>query len=307
MAPITLDTKTILLLQDIPGITPVIREYYESWSIRVFFREEFCPHNYLSPNRRDYYKVMLMTAGTGVFTMGKKTYYIEAPVLMFVPPTEIISWNSLSAHNVGYYCVFRKSFADENPNLKMVMDKHRLFTDSEKYIVRLNGAECDQLVTLFSQMKDAEEGGGPVAEDALQAYLQLVMIAGIKIGNYPKPDLISEEFHHIHEFFQLLEKEAANVNYTNPIRIRTAKEFADHLKLSPNHLNALLKKHTGQPVSMHIKNRLLDESKALLLQTDWTLQDIGYAIGFSDQPNFSAFFKKLTGMTPADFRKQSNR
>lgn len=77
--------------------------------------------------------------------------------------------------------------------------------------------------------------------------------------------------------------------------IRTAKEFAYDLSVHPNYLNALLKKHTGQNAGTHIRNRLLDEAKALLIQTDWTLQDISCSIGFAEQPNFNIFFKKNTG------------
>jgi len=156
------------------------------------------------------------------------------------------------------------------------------------------------------RMHEEESIGGDMTDDSLQAYIQLIMIAAAKIANYPKPDAVTDEFRHIHDFFRLLEKETSHINYTNPIRIRTAKEFADNLSVHPNHLNLLLKKHTGQNVSAHIKHRLLEESKILLIQTDWTLQDIGYAIGFADQPNFSQFFKKNVGITPAEFRRSYN-
>jgi AraC-like DNA-binding protein len=117
-------------------------------------------------------------------------------------------------------------------------------------------------------------------------------LKSLKIGNFPKPDNVSDEYKFVHQFFQLLEQETTGINYTTPIRIKTAKEFAANLSVHPNHLNALLKKHTGQNISTHIKNRLLEEAKVLLLQTDWNLQDIGYSIGFADQPNFNLFFKK---------------
>ncbi|XBA03203.1 helix-turn-helix domain-containing protein [Fibrella sp. ES10-3-2-2] len=39
------------------------------------------------------------------------------------------------------------------------------------------------------------------------------------------------------------------------------------------------------------------------MQTDWTLQEIRRIIGFADQPNFSQFFKKYVGVTPAEFRR----
>ncbi|WP_018618954.1 helix-turn-helix domain-containing protein [Spirosoma luteum] len=60
---------------------------------------------------------------------------------------------------------------------------------------------------------------------------------------------------------------------------------------------------TEQPISTVIKNRLLEESKALLLQTARTLQEISQLIGFADQPDFSQFFKKYVGITPNEFRR----
>ncbi|MGX5854768.1 SDR family NAD(P)-dependent oxidoreductase [Dyadobacter jiangsuensis] len=100
-----------------------------------------------------------------------------------------------------------------------------------------------------------------------------------------------------------VEEATAHINITTPIRIKTAKEFAENLSIHPNHLNALLKKHTGQNVSTHIRNRLLEETKVLLVQTEWPLQDISYSVGFAEQPNFNLFFKKNTGLTPAEFRR----
>ena len=145
--------------------------------------------------------------------------------------------------------------------------------------------------------------GGAVEEDMLQIYLQLLMVTSSKHATFLQPDIVSDEFRHIHEFFQLLENEVSGITYTSPIQAKTAQEFADKLYIHPNHLNALLKKHTGKNVSTHIKNKLLEESKILLVQTDWSIQQIGFSIGFADQPNFSYFFKKNAGITPAEFRK----
>jgi AraC-like DNA-binding protein len=96
------------------------------------------------------------------------------------------------------------------------------------------------------------------------------------------------------------------ISFTSPIRIRTAKEFANSLNIHPNYLNVLLKKQTGKNVSSHIRSRLLEEAKILLLHTNWNLQDIASSMGFSEQSNFHLFFKKNTGFTPAAFRRSFN-
>lgn len=301
--PITLDYKIIDTLRDLPDMIPVFREFYEDWTIKVFNREHHECRNYLSPNRREFYKILMLTKGKGIFTTGLNTYNIEEPTILFIHPNDIISWRNLAEESGGYYVLFKKDFVDQHPQLKATIDKLQLFSDKSKGVVQLPEKILPILNNYFENMQSEELSKSEYSEDAIQAYMQLLMVETIKVAQFPKPDTITGDYTHIHEFFNLLEKETSNINYENPIRIRTAKEFASNLTMHPNYLNALLKKHTGQNVSTHIKNRILEESKVLLLQTNWSLQNISFSVGFADQPNFNLFFKKNTGFTPSEFRK----
>ena len=300
----TLDSKEINTLRDLPDMIPVFREFFEDWTIRVFNREQHECRNYLSPNRREFYKALLITKGTGVFTMGLNTYYIEEPTLLFIHPNDIISWKNLSEESGGFYVLFKKSFISKHLQLKAIIDKYGLFSDKSKSVIRLTENEVPRISQYFEKMQEEEQDEtSQFREDSMQAFLQLLMVESMKVARFPKPDEVTEDYSNIHQFFDLLEKETSGINYANPIRIKTAKEFANDLQMHPNYLNAVLKKHTGQNASTHIRNRILDEAKALLVQTDWSLQDISYSVGFAEQPNFSQFFKKNTGYTPAEFRR----
>jgi AraC-like DNA-binding protein len=290
-------------LQDFPSRMPVTRDYFQNWNIRVVNSKEIVCDNYISPNRRDFYKILFINEGEGMFSLGMKNYHIKNSTILFLHPNEIISWRTISPSLVGHYCLFKKRYIDTYPSLKFAMDKHQLFSDTARSVIRLNPFSVSAIDALFEQMHEQYAAGGAMAEEAIQVYLQLVILESTKSADFPTPISVSDEYKHIHQFFQLLETEASRINQGNPIRIKTAKEFADHLYLHPNYLNILLKTHTGQNISTHIKNRLLEESKALLLQTDWTLHEIGTSIGFADQPNFTQFFKKNLGVTPSEFRK----
>ncbi len=300
----TLDSKEINTLRDLPDMIPVFREFFEDWAIRVFNREQHECRNYLSPNRREFYKALLITKGTGVFTMGLNTYYIDEPTLLFIHPNDIISWKNLSEESGGFYVLFKKSFISKHLQLKAIIDKYGLFSDKSKSVIRLTESEVPRISQYFEKMQEEEQDEtSEFREDSMQAFLQLLMVESMKVARFPKPDEVTEDYSNIHQFFDLLERETSGINYANPIRIKTAKEFANDLQMHPNYLNAVLKKHTGQNASTHIRNRILDEAKALLVQTDWSLQDISYSVGFAEQPNFSQFFKKNTGFTPAEFRR----
>lgn len=304
MAFKTPENKTIALLHDMKDLLAFEWGGPKEWSFQVLRRSPDACRSYISPNRREFYKVLYMTKGVSVLSIGLKSYYVDKPTIFFIHPNEILTFKKMDWESDGYICFFKKRIADNNQSLKIILDKYALFSDTEKSAIVLSESDVTEMDQIFEKMLGiGVNNGGVVEEDMLQIYLQLLMVTASKNATYPEPDTISDEFKHINEFFQLLETEVSNINYTSPMKAKTAQEFADKMLLHPNHLNALLKKHTGKNVSTHIKTKILEESKILLAQTDWSVQQIGYAVGFADQPNFSQFFKKNAGTTPAEFRK----
>lgn len=300
-----LDLKEIDLLRDFPELTPIYREAHDSKLIKVFNREIEDCRNYLSANRRNFYKILMITGGDGIFTLGHNRYTINKPTIIFIHPNDIISWQKTSGESAGYYLLFKKDFVHQHPMLKATIERLTLFNDKTKSVICIEENDLAGFIRIWESMY--KEQGNQLGNEAILAYIQLLMIDSARMSKFPIAESTGEEYDHIHRFFELLEKEVSNINYTNPIRLRTALEFADSLQLHPNYLNRILKKRTGQNVSAHIKGRLLDECKAFLLHTTWTLDEISYAVGFSDQPNFNFFFKKNTGITPSAFRKKGSQ
>jgi AraC family transcriptional activator of pobA len=74
------------------------------------------------------------------------------------------------------------------------------------------------------------------------------------------------------------------------------------LSVHVNHLNKVLKDVTGHTTTEIISNRVVQEAKLLLKQTNWNIAEISYMLGYDDLSHFSNFFKKQTSFTPAAFR-----
>lgn len=87
--------------------------------------------------------------------------------------------------------------------------------------------------------------------------------------------------------------------------MHSVKEYADHLNVSPNHLNKCLKLITDKSPSVWIQEALVREAKVLLFQTDLTIQEISTELGFEDSSYFSRFFKKNEDMTPKEYREST--
>ena len=90
----------------------------------------------------------------------------------------------------------------------------------------------------------------------------------------------------------------------NPKRIGTPSVawFADQLHLSPNYFGDLIKKETGKTAIFHIQRKTMDTAKDLLVQTDKTVSEIAYSLGYQYPQYLSRAFKKLVGCTPNEYR-----
>ncbi len=103
------------------------------------------------------------------------------------------------------------------------------------------------------------------------------------------------DFGKCNRFFVLLER-----NYLNE---RKCEFYAKELNVCPDHLNVILKKKTGKSAKVHLDERLANECKNLLKETELSVETIAQKMGFSSAVVFSKFFKRIVGVTPSKFRK----
>jgi AraC family transcriptional regulator, transcriptional activator of pobA len=81
-------------------------------------------------------------------------------------------------------------------------------------------------------------------------------------------------------------------------------QYAGELHISVAYLYDTIRGVTGTSVSTLIQERAVLEAKRLLYFTDLNVKEIGYEIGYDDPVYFGKLFKKITGLTPLQFRQQ---
>lgn len=87
----------------------------------------------------------------------------------------------------------------------------------------------------------------------------------------------------------------------------TLSEMAQAVNLSAEHLRRLFKSEIGMtPIQYQKKLRLL-EARRLLESTFLNVQEIMVRVGLSDDSHFVRDFKKLYGLTPAQYRARHRR
>lgn len=88
---------------------------------------------------------------------------------------------------------------------------------------------------------------------------------------------------------------------------RFVKNIAAKCHVSPNYLNELVKEHTKKSVKQWINQRVVLESKRLLKFTNTSVYEISIQLGFLDSANFCRFFRKQTGLSPLQWKKQDTQ
>lgn len=87
----------------------------------------------------------------------------------------------------------------------------------------------------------------------------------------------------------------------------TVQELADFAGLNRSYLIAVFKKYTGIGPGAYVTKLRIDEARRLLTVSNNSLGSIAAALGFSSQSHFQNVFKKETGDTPLDYRKNHNQ
>ena len=87
--------------------------------------------------------------------------------------------------------------------------------------------------------------------------------------------------------------------------IPTVKYFADKICLSPNYFGDYIKKSTGRTAQDCIQQKLINLAKDRIVDTNLTISEIAYELGFQYPQHFSRVFKSNVGMTPNTYRTKN--
>ncbi|OMP75777.1 AraC family transcriptional regulator [[Flexibacter] sp. ATCC 35208] len=262
--------------------------------------------DYISPNRRQFYKIFHITAGTGILTVGLHQYLMTPGDISFLHPDEIMSWQTTSVETEGHFCLIHPDYFEGASHLVQLFRNYPYFRPA-KAVVQLLPAQSEKTDQYFKAILEEEEGNNDDKQQAIFLHLQLILLEAQRAGKNLADEAVPDSYRYIHGFLSLLEATFQVQHPDDVVKMKTATEFAEQLHVHPNYLNTLVKNQTGKTVREHIQERLLYEAKVLLKQTDWDIRAISYVLGFSEQAAFTALFNKKEQLSPSKFRENLKR
>jgi AraC family transcriptional regulator, transcriptional activator of pobA len=264
-----------------------------SFKLHTFHQDKKQQANY--PHRHSFFQVLYVTAGQGFHIVDFEALPISPPVLFFVSPGQVHSWQ-LESPLQGYGLLFGPDFLVFDAVDSVGFDKLALFHSLAHTPLHLdpeNAASLRATIELLAQEYAVREFNHA---SVVSAYLHILLSKIQRLYARIEPDIsINTSAELVRRFKQLVS--------SHYLGERSIQFYADQLGVSTAHLAKRVKAVTGCTIGQVIRQEVTMEAKRLLINTNLTVEQISYQLGFNDPPYFGRFFKREASCTPGEFRQ----
>ena len=98
-------------------------------------------------------------------------------------------------------------------------------------------------------------------------------------------------------------KQLVNLLRENYRTERSVEFYANEMNLTPKHLSRVVRTYSGKSVHQWIDDFVVLEIKNLLKYSDMSIQQISYELNFPNPSFMGQYFKRITGKTPGEYRR----
>ncbi|MFJ5761546.1 response regulator [Neobacillus sp. NPDC093182] len=92
-------------------------------------------------------------------------------------------------------------------------------------------------------------------------------------------------------------------HYAEPL---TLTDVAKHFHFNPSYLSSYFSTHNSEGFIEYINRIRIEEASKLLVEGRATISEISGMVGYSDHSYFCKVFKKITGLSPSQYRRKQN-
>jgi AraC-like DNA-binding protein len=257
--------------------------------------------------KTDFYSVMFKNYCRNHIRYGRKTLDFQDGSLVCIAPNRLITIDTdveVKEDMMGWGLFFHPDLI-RGYSLGYKIKDYSFFSYEMSEALHLSDKEKHLLHDCILKIQ------GELTQN-IDSYSQLLMVSNIELLlNYCSRyygrqfitrksinlDVVSKVEHLLKGYFE-------NEDQRNE-GMPSVKYLAGKVNLSPGYLSDLLKKETGLNAQDHIHYFIIEQAKNILLQTNQSVSEIAYSLGFEYPQYFSRLFKQKTGKTPLEYRSNN--
>lgn len=256
-----------------------------------------CDATLTKPYKNDFEELIIGTKGILEFFVDFQTNIIEAPLVSFVAKGKIhrIITKLMNNDFDMWVLRFKSEFIAET-----IFQLYSSFHNNSIQVLQTGSCfnRLNSICEIINQEMSQASPDLSIVRHLLSALL--IMVDSEKKKFQEKENLVNSiQNETFINFLKILEE-----NFRRPLGVDF---YAEKLFMSSRNLNLICQKVMKQSVSEIIETRKLTEAKNLLMNTNKSISEIGFELGYNEKSYFSNVFKKKSGYTPSEFREEMQK
>ena len=250
-----------------------------------------------------FYTIFLKDVVCGDLVYGRNTYDYQEGTLVFFAPGQVagVNSNGETFQPKGHGLVFHADLIHGTSLGRHIQD-YNFFGYQSNEALHLSDSERKIVLDCFSKI-DYE------LEHAIDKHSKRLIVSNIElflnycVRFYDRQFITRDNVHlGILERFENLLNGYFQSEKPQTIGLPSVAYCADELNLSPNYFGDLVKKETGKTAQEYIQSALIDIAKEKIFDTDKTVSQVAYELGFKYPQHFARLFKQRVGHSPNEYR-----
>lgn len=226
-------------------------------------------------------------------------YDIEGPSLIICQSSQIMQIKEFSDDFKASFMVFSKTFTE---NLFLFFNSSPLYIlQSRHRVVRIPDEIVPDFRNLYRDLNKimAEKQNPYMVQAILFNIVSFIYGTAYKCYEPYQNEAISQQGRISNRFLALVQE-----NYRKE---RFLEFYATQMDITSKHLSRTVKNETGYTAVEWIERYVILEAKLLLRSSTLNIQQISDELNFPSQSFFGKYFKKITGMSPKEFRNHEGQ
>ena len=251
----------------------------------------------------DCYMIGFKKIKSGVILYGRTKYDHENGSMMFTKPRQVIEFKNLEFEEDGFVIFIHEDFLNGSA-LHDEMQKYSFFDYETNEALHLSPHEEEIIWDLFGRIEaEYRNNVDEFSRDIMLTHIDSILKYSQRFYKRQFINRIELSGKTVSKFNNAL-SDYFSKGLLQTKGLPTVNAMASQLNLSSRYLSDLLRQETGKTAIELIHIYLVNEAKNLLKSDDQNVSEIAYTLGFENLPYFSRLFKKETGLSPNQFKKQ---
>lgn len=253
-----------------------------------------------------FYSLFLKETKGCVINYGKTKYDFDGQTIVSIAPDQVVGYESVAGvPKKAKGILFHPDFL-HGTSLERKMKDYTFFSYASNEALHLSEderkiiADCMAIVS-----KELQNPIDRHTKGLITTNIELILDYCLRF--YERQFVTRQDLNlgAIAKFEKLVDEYIAS-GKTETEGLPTVKYFADKVFLSPNYFGDMVKAETGKTAQEYIAVRLFSYAKRQLASPELSVKEVAASLGFLYPQHFVRFFKKHSGMTPSEYRRQQS-